>query len=346
MAPRSRSRSGVRTTRMWVLGVFFTTTCSARTFCISTRSPWVRISGDRLLSRPARGLDQTGCFVHRYSGFGVTLGVVTPARGTDNLLAMKVPKVGKKPSPGNSRRQRGGPRTNAEGYTAEAFVDMRHEVALQVANSIPCSRKEVKKINFDGGLDSCPCLVLNADYQPLSYLPLSLWGWQDVIKAVFMEKVVVVATYGDRKIRSARMEVKLPSVIALKEFVNQHRTHPAFTRRNLFLRDEHKCQYCLKYFPPQDLSFDHVVPKKLGGKGTWNNVVTACGRCNNRKSDCHPRDLRSIGMSLSKWPKTPTFHELQVKARRYPPREIHETWGEFLYFESEIVDNDKSETAA
>lgn len=67
-------------------------------------------------------------------------------------------------------------------------------------------------------------------------------------------------------------------------------------------------------------------------------------RCNNKKSDCHPRDLRSIGMNLAKWPKTPTFHELQVKARRYPPREIHETWEEFLYFESEIVDEeDESE---
>lgn len=65
----------------------------------------------------------------------------------------------------------------------------------------------------------------------------------------------------------------------MQEFVNQHRTQPPFTRRNLFLRDSHKCQYCLKYFPPYDLSFDHVLPKKLGGKGTWDNVVTACGRC-------------------------------------------------------------------
>lgn len=68
------------------------------------------------------------------------------------------------------------------------------------------------------------------------------------------------------------------SVCRPQEFVNQHRTYPAFTRRNLFLRDAHKCQYCLKYFPPQDLSFDHVLPKKLGGKGTWDNVVTACGK--------------------------------------------------------------------
>ncbi|CAN0180654.1 unnamed protein product, partial [Hapterophycus canaliculatus] len=199
---------------------------------------------------------------------------------------------------------------------------MRNEVALQVATAQQGTRRE-KKINFSGGLDSCPCLVLNADYQPLSYLPLSLWGWQDVIKAVFSEKVVVLATYGDRSIRSPSVVVQLPSVIALKEFVNNHRSYPPFTRRNLFLRDSHKCQYCLKYFPPRDLSFDHVVPKKLGGKGTWDNVVTACGRCNNRKSDCHPRDLRSIGMRLNKYPSTPTFSELQNKARRYPPSQIH-----------------------
>ncbi|CAM9808969.1 unnamed protein product, partial [Laminaria digitata] len=127
---------------------------------------------------------------------------------------------------------------------------------------------------------------------------------------------------------------------AVQEFVNQHRTHPPFTRRNLFLRDSHKCQYCLKYFPPHDLSFDHVLPKKLGGKGSWDNVVTACGRCNNRKSDCHPRDLRSIGMSLSRYPVTPSFHELQMKARRYPPSQIHETWEEFLYFEREILEDE------
>lgn len=59
-------------------------------------------------------------------------------------------------------------------------------------------------------------------------------------------------------------------------------------------------------------------------------------RCNNRKSDCHPKDLRSIGMHLAKYPRVPTFHELQMAARKYPPRHIHATWEEFLYFESEI----------
>eukprot|EP00903_Cladosiphon_okamuranus_P009057 g8659.t1 len=242
------------------------------------------------------------------------------------------------------RARRAGPRTDVEGYTEANFLKMRNEVSVEVATANQGGSRRNRKINFSGGLDSCPCLVLNADYQPLSYLPLSLWGWQDVIKAVFSEKVVVLATYGDRSVRSPSVVVQLPSVIALKEFVNNHRSQPPFTRRNLFLRDSHQCQYCMKYFPPHNLSFDHVVPKKLGGKGTWDNVVTACARCNNRKSDCHPRDLRSIGMSLNKYPQTPTFSQLQNLARRYPPNEIHETWEDYLYFDSEIrEDEDEGE---
>ncbi|CAN0392304.1 unnamed protein product, partial [Ectocarpus sp. 13 AM-2016] len=96
---------------------------------------------------------------------------------------------------------------------------MKNEVALQVATNKKGSRR-TRTVNFNGGIDSCPCLVLNADYQPLSYLPLrqvfGLWGWQDVIKAVFSDKVVVLATYGDRSIRSPSVVVQLPSVIALK----------------------------------------------------------------------------------------------------------------------------------
>ena len=66
--------------------------------------------------------------------------------------------------------------------------------------------------------ESCPALVLNADFRPLSYFPLSLWSWQDAVKAVFLDRVIVVAEY-DRRVRSPSLEIRLPSVIALKEFV-------------------------------------------------------------------------------------------------------------------------------
>ena len=67
-------------------------------------------------------------------------------------------------------------------------------------------------------LEKCPALVLNADYRPLSYYPLSLWSWQDSIKSVYLDRVSIVIYY-DRVIRSPSFSMKLPSVIALKSFV-------------------------------------------------------------------------------------------------------------------------------
>ena len=83
-------------------------------------------------------------------------------------------------------------------------------------------------------LERHPSLVLNADYQPLSHLPLSLWNWQDVIKAVFSGKVTVVEIYDDVTIRAASLEVPLPSVIALNDYVPQVQQTPG----------EWSCGYC------------------------------------------------------------------------------------------------------
>ena len=71
-------------------------------------------------------------------------------------------------------------------------------------------------------LEKCPALVLNADYRPLSYYPLSLWSWQDSIKSVFLDRVSIVSNY-DRIIRSPSFNMRLPSVIALKSFIKPHK---------------------------------------------------------------------------------------------------------------------------
>lgn len=105
-----------------------------------------------------------------------------------------------------------------------------------------------------------PALVLNADFRPLSYYPLSIWPWEEVIKAVWQERVDVVATY-DKVVRSPSIEMQLPSVIALKNYVDQDRK-PAFTRFNVFLRDGFACQYCGEQGLAQDLTFDHVIPAR------------------------------------------------------------------------------------
>src|SRR5690606_4735196 len=83
--------------------------------------------------------------------------------------------------------------------------------------------------------ESCPALVLNADYTPLSYYPLSLWPWQTAVKAVFLERVDIVAHY-QRKVHSPNLEMRIPSVIALRHYVRPSE-FPAFTRFNVFLRD-------------------------------------------------------------------------------------------------------------
>ena len=108
-----------------------------------------------------------------------------------------------------------------------------------------------------------PALVLNADFRPLSYYPLSLWSWQDTIKAVFLDRVNIVAHY-DRAVHSPTFEMKLPSVVSLKTYVKPS-AHPAFTRFNVFLRDRFSCQYC---GCRDELTFDHIVPRSRGGLTT------------------------------------------------------------------------------
>lgn len=174
--------------------------------------------------------------------------------------------------------------------------------------------------------ESHPALILNADYRPLSYFPLSIWHWQDVVKAVFLERVNVVSEY-DHVVRSPGFEMKLPSVVSLKRYV-QPAKYPAFTRFNLFLRDCFACQYCAA---EDDLTFDHLIPRSRGGRTTWDNVITACAACNLRKGGRLPSEC---GMYPAVMPYRPTVHELHNHGRRFPPNFLHESWNDYLYWDT------------
>jgi 5-methylcytosine-specific restriction endonuclease McrA len=173
-----------------------------------------------------------------------------------------------------------------------------------------------------------PALVLNADFRPLSYYPLSLWPWQDVIKAVFLDRVDVVSTY-DQVVHSPSFEMRLPSVVALKNYVAQDRP-PAFTRFNLFLRDAFSCQYCGS---GDDLTFDHVTPRSRGGRTSWENIVTACAPCNLRKGGRTPKEAQMIPYKAV---RRPSMYELQDLGRRFPPNHLHESWLDYLYWDIEL----------
>ncbi len=157
-------------------------------------------------------------------------------------------------------------------------------------------------------LSACPSLVLNADYTPLSYYPLSLWPWQTAIKAIFLDRVDVIATY-DRHVHSPSLDMKIPSVIALKQYVKPSE-FPAFTRFNLFLRDRFACQYC---GDTHNLTFDHVVPRRLGG-----------------------RTPKQAAMQLYTQPIRPTHWQLQQHGKMFPPNHLHETWRDWLYWDIEL----------
>lgn len=180
-------------------------------------------------------------------------------------------------------------------------------------------------------LSAFPALVLNADYQPLSYFPLSLWNWQETIKAIFLDRVAVVQNY-DRVVRSPGRELPLPSVVALKEYIPQTR-RPPFTRFNVFLRDRFTCQYCHTSLPAPELTFDHVVPRSRGGFTSWQNIVTACNRCNLRKGSRLPNECK---MHPLQRPHVPSPQQLQRNGRSFPPNYLHESWRDYLYWDTEL----------
>lgn len=182
-------------------------------------------------------------------------------------------------------------------------------------------------------LNQCPALVLNADFRPLSYYPLSIWPWQEAVKAIFRDSVQVVSEY-DRIVRSPSFEMKLPSVLALKEYKPLAR-RPAFTRFNVFLRDQWLCQYCGTTHRTHDLTFDHLVPKSRGGRTIWTNIVTACQSCNTTKSNRLPSEAKMFPITE---PREPTIFELQDNGRKFPPSFLHKSWGDFLYWDTELVD--------
>ncbi|WP_260482873.1 HNH endonuclease [Sphingomicrobium flavum] len=178
-------------------------------------------------------------------------------------------------------------------------------------------------------LENCPALVLNADYTPLSYYPLSLWNWQTAVKAMFLERVDVVAHY-EREVHSPSAALKLPSVIALRQYVKPSE-YPAFTRFNLFLRDKFACVYC---GDTKDLTFDHVIPRAQGGRTSWENVATACAPCNLKKGGRTPRQAQMPIFGGE--PIRPTSWQLQDHGRAFPPGHLHESWHDYLYWDVEL----------
>lgn len=144
------------------------------------------------------------------------------------------------------------------------------------------------------GMINSSVLVLNQDYQPLNVcrarraVVLTLKG-----KAEVLER-------DSREIRSSSLSIPLPSVIRLVYLVKRPQLQRKLTKREVFIRDRYTCQYCGK--ETRELTLDHVIPRHLGGKHDWDNIVSACKACNHRKAGRSPREA---GMKLIRLPCQP-----------------------------------------
>lgn len=166
---------------------------------------------------------------------------------------------------------------------------------------------------------SARTLLLNATYEPLRVI-----SWQRAVTMMYLGKVEVLRSY-DQVLHAVTTSIEAPSVVRLYQIVRRHRVRISFSRRNVFLRDEYRCQYCGLSLPATDLTTDHVVPRSLGGATTWENVVTACSPCNLRKGGRTPSQAR---MALDRRPQRPAH--LPAMTMHLHSESAPQAWREFL----------------
>lgn len=157
-------------------------------------------------------------------------------------------------------------------------------------------------------------LVLNATYEPLSVISI-----RRAVVLVLKEKAEVVHE-GDGALHSEHLSVPVPSVIRLRRFVRvPYRARAPLTRKAVFVRDGHRCQYC----GAAAESIDHVIPSSRGGEHAWENVVACCRRCNTAKED---RLLHETSLTLATKPVAPKQTMwIVVAVGRVEP-----TWAQYL----------------
>ena len=140
-------------------------------------------------------------------------------------------------------------------------------------------------------------LILNADYSPIMVSTV-----QRAFILMYLNKTELVEKANGYKLRSVNEQFPMPAVIKLNNYVNVPYKKVTLTRQNIFKRDGFKCQYCER---KDQLTLDHVVPKAKGGNSSWENLITACNRCNSQKGDQTPKDA---GMRLITKPFRPTYN--------------------------------------
>jgi 5-methylcytosine-specific restriction endonuclease McrA len=139
-------------------------------------------------------------------------------------------------------------------------------------------------------------LMLNQNYEPLT-----VCSARRAIVLLFQGKAEMIETADGLKVNSVSQSYSLPSVVRLWHYKRVPYKRILLTRKNVILRDGHRCQYCGSAKGP--MTVDHIIPRTKKGADSWDNMVCACVDCNNRKGDRTPEQA---GMTLLKKPTRPS----------------------------------------
>jgi 5-methylcytosine-specific restriction endonuclease McrA len=178
-------------------------------------------------------------------------------------------------------------------------------------------------------------LVLNRHFQPISVIGVRralCMLYVGVARALdehfrqldFQSWAALSAELNDDTMGTVNRRIRIPRVLVLQAYDRVPVGRVRFSRHNIFLRDDHQCQYCAERFPRRGLNLDHVIPRSRGGKTNWENVVTSCVACNVKKGGRTPQEA---GMRLVHKPRKPTWSEL-VRPHRLRAR--YREWLPFL----------------
>ena len=138
-------------------------------------------------------------------------------------------------------------------------------------------------------------LILNQNYEPLTVCSV-----KRAVVMMLLGKVEMIETMDGHMLHSVSTVIRVPSVVRLGFYVKVPRKRIFLSRKNIIKRDGHRCMYCGR--SEGSMTVDHVIPKRMGGRDTWENLVCACTKCNNRKGDRTPEQAN---MTLIKRPKKP-----------------------------------------
>ncbi len=158
-------------------------------------------------------------------------------------------------------------------------------------------------------------LVLNASYEPLN-----ITSWRRAVVLLIKGK----AEQLENSERLIYADFPLPSVIRLRHYVRVPYKEIPLTRRNILERDRHTCQYC--GYKGEQLTLDHVLPRSRGGGDTWENLVTACVRCNVKKGNRTPKEAQ---MPLRHTPRRP-YSSLQFELVKHTRGNLNQEWRKYI----------------